>query len=142
MAAADPSAAVALYLKGIPAVNDIVSGRVFRPSLDDPDEIEQMPRAAIVVRRAGGYTLFGGVNIPVGDPRLDIFCYGESFLEAEDLGAEVVNALKALRQQVIEGTRLYWARIEGGPLPLPDPEDHWPQAVVTAQVAHCEVQVA
>lgn len=142
MAAADPAAALALYLKTVPAVDDLVDGRVFRPNLDDPDEIKQMPRGAIVVRRAGGYGMFGGANIPVGDPRLDIFCYGDTFQASETLASEVVIALKALRQHVVSGVRLYWARIEGGPLPIPDPEDHWPQHVVTAQLAFCELAVA
>lgn len=143
--AADPMAALGEYFKTTP-VNAVTAGRIFRPELDE-DEIRNMPRAAVVIRRAGGYGMFGGSQVPIGDPRLDIVCYGQTYLQAEQtVAGEVVNALKALRGGVFglgpgSMTRLYWARVEGGPNPMTDPEENWPMALVTAQVAHCELAV-
>lgn len=146
MPAAAPLDAVALYLKTT-LVNDLVSGRVYRPELDD-DIIGVMPTECIVIRRAGGYGLFGNTHVPIGDPRLDILSYGQTYLDADGIAAEIVNALKALRGGVFTSpdsgirTRLYWARIEAGPMPVTDPETDWPCAVVSAQVAHLELAVA
>lgn len=140
MTAADPAGALCTYLEGTP-VDTVTSGRIFRPELPDT-EPDLMPRACIVVRRAGGYAMFAGGQVPVGDPILDLFCWGETQLEAERVASEVLTALRALRTSTFDNARLYWARIAGGPNPFDDPETHWPCMVVSAQVAHCELAVA
>lgn len=139
--AADATGALVSYLKTT-RVNDVTSGRVFRPELPDT-EMQSMPRACVVIRRAGGYGLFGGSNPPVGDPTLDLFCYGETWLQSESVVAgEVILALRSLRTATFAGARLYWARIAGGPNPFDDPKTRWPCTVVSAQVAHCEIAVS
>jgi hypothetical protein len=139
-APADPAGALASYF-ATTLVNDLVGGRIYRPELNSDDD-EQMPQGAIVIRRAGGYQLFGGANIMLGDPRLDVFCYGGTWLEAERIASAVVIALKQLRGGTYDSTRLYWARIESGPQPYENPETFWPAHVVTAQVAFCEIATA
>lgn len=147
MSAADPSAALCTYLAADGDVGDLVGSSIFRPSLPDKEDLPQpMPFACIVIKRAGGYRLFQGGNIPLGDPRLDIVCYGGTELEAEHVAAAVVSALRSLRQSVwpetnAEGSptvRLLWANIEAGPLTAIDPDTSWPTSIVSAQVAHTE----
>lgn len=139
--AADPSKALAAYLKTT-EVSAVVAGRVYRPELPAADiKGGHMPRACIVIRRAGGYGLFGGGNVPLGDPTLDLFCYGETWLQADQVAAAVIPALRSLRGGTFENARLYWARIAGGPNPFADPETNWPCLVVSAQVAHYELAV-
>lgn len=148
MSAADPSAALATYLRST-SLSDIVDGRIWRPELPDGEDVS-MPRGAVVIRRAGGYSLFGASNVPVGDPRLDLFCYGETWLDAENVAGAVVPALRSLRQSTWRWTdangsqaaRLYWARISAGPNPFDNPETNWPCALVTAQVAFCELALS
>lgn len=138
MTAADPTAALASYLLTT-EVDALTSGRVFRPKLPKAEvESKQMPRACVVIRPAGGYTLFGGGQVPMGDPRMDIFCYGATALEAQQLARTVAIALRALTRQTFEGCVLYWARVTGGPLPLVDPSTQWDYCLVSAQVMHAE----
>lgn len=141
MTAADPAAALCVYLLAQPAVSTAAAGRVFRPDLPET-EIPAMPRACVIVSPAGGYQMFGLSPLPLGDPRLDVLCYGETWLESERLASEVTVALRALRQSVWNGTRLYWARIETGPTPARDPDTNWPGTVVIAQVSHSLATVA
>jgi hypothetical protein len=101
-----------------------------------------MPSQTIVVRPAGGYQLFGATNAPIGDPHLDLYCWGSTWLEAEMLASRTIPILRQLRTTTWGGVRLYWARIAGGPNPYEDPETNWPCSVLTAQVAYCELQVA
>src|SRR4029077_11388622 len=95
-AAAEPAGALAGYLLAQTTLAAMVADRIFRPELPATEE-PNMPRACIVIRRAGGYQLFGADNPPVGDPTLDIICYGARWLEAENIAATVVLALRSLR---------------------------------------------
>lgn len=137
MTAPDPTAAVAGYL--LAQVGTLVTNRVFRPDLPDSETVN-MPRACIVVAPAGGYSLFGGATLQVGDPRVDVRCFGQSQLEAQNIAREVILALKALRRGKWEQTLLHWAR-PSGLVPFVDPKTQWPSAVVSAQVAHSEITV-
>jgi hypothetical protein len=101
-----------------------------------------MPQACIVVRPAGGYKLFGTGLMPVADPTLDVICYGTVEQEAYDIARPAVSALRQLTQSVWENTKLYWARIAGGPLPLVDPQTFWPAVWIGIQVMHAEIATA
>lgn len=138
MSVASATTALAGYLASVAGVNSAVSGRIYRPQLDT-DAVPSMPEACLVIRHAGGYQMFGGAQVPIGDPRLDIFCYGSTWLEAEQVSDQVVAALRALAHFTFQGTRLYWARIGAGPMPYEDSETNWPALMVSAQVAVCEV---
>lgn len=137
MTAADPLAAICGYLSQQPDVTAIVGGNIFRPELPPPDDVN-MPFGAVVVRPAGGYQMFGGSTLRLGDPRVDVLCYGSTRQEADQLGREVTIALKNLRRQSQEGCLLHWARISAGPIPLVDPDTTWPLSFVSAQVMHAE----
>lgn len=135
MSAADPTAAVAAYLKATAAVNEATEGRIFRPELPE-EEDPRMPRGCVVVRPAGGGMLFGRDYLPVLDGRLDIVAYGSTRLEAENIAREVTLALKELRHSTWENVILFWARIAGAPASAIDPESEWPFALVSTQVMH------
>lgn len=137
MSAADVTGALTAYLRTT-AVNGLVAGRIVRPELT-PDLIAAMPRATVVVRRAGGYQLTGSMNAPIGDPFLDVFCYSDEWMGADAIAAEVVLALRSLRTATHHSTRLMSARIAGGPNPYVNPSEQWPCLVVTAQVICCEL---
>lgn len=137
MSAADPTTAVAGYL--LAQVGSLVEGRVFRPRLPDTEEAN-MPRACLVVMPAGGYARFGGATLAVGDPRVDVLAYGSTELEAQNVAREALLALKRLRQHVVEGCRLYSARVSGV-VPLIDPDTAWPYTMVTAQVMCADTAV-
>lgn len=135
MSAADPTLAIAAYLKAQPAVSEAVEGRVFRPDLD-PAEDALMPRACVLVRPAGGGQMFGRDYLPFIDSRLDLVCYGSTRLEAENVGREVALALKELRHSTWEKVIVRWARITSQPISAIDPNTNWDLALVTTQVMH------
>lgn len=136
---ANVSSALVAYLKTTP-VNDLVDGRIVRPEVPlDDIAAGLMPRALVVVRHAGGGALFGDANIPAADPTIDMFCYGSTWLEAETIADEIAPALRVIRSTVIDGVRLYWARLTTLPNPFADTETDWPCSVVSAQVAHCQL---
>jgi hypothetical protein len=127
------------YLRA--AVGDLVEDRVWRPQVPQ-QKMAIMPTAAIAVRRAGGYKLFGGSQMPVSDPVLDFMCYGSNAAEAELVSSAVATALKQLSMTVWENTMLYWAVISGGPLPMVDTQTLWPGQLLSAQVMHADYQTA
>lgn len=114
---------------------------VFRPDLPEWAD-KSMPLAALVVRPNGGYKMFGTGPLPVVDPVLDIICYGGAHQQSYEVAMQVAQALRALRMSVWEGATLYWARISGGPLPLPDSYTLWPATWISAQVMMSESQVS
>jgi hypothetical protein len=137
-AAADPSASICAYL--LNTMGDLVEGRIFRPDLPKSED-QYMPRACLLVRAAGGYKLFGGGYMPVGDPLIHVIAYGVSAQEAASLSRSVYIALKQLTPGVWENTHLRWARIAMGPTPDFDDNVLWPLSVVSAQVMCTDVQV-
>jgi hypothetical protein len=135
MSAADPTLAIAAYLKAQEAVWNAAEERIFRPELPEGEDAH-MSRACVLVRPAGGGQLFGRDYLPVMDSRLDLICYGSTRLEAENIAREVALALKQLRHSTWESVVVFWARISGGPQSAIDPTTNWKFALVTAQVMH------
>jgi hypothetical protein len=133
--AADPTLAIAAYLKAQQAINTEVEGRVFRPELPT-DEQSHMPRSCVLVRPAGGGTMFAKVDLPVTDSRLDIVCYGSTRLDSENIARECAAALKELSHSTWEKVVVFWARVAGQPASAIDPETNWPFAVTVAQVMY------
>lgn len=141
----DPAASLGAYLAATiggllavaPAGHGMSGPAIFRPSL--PEWMDTfMPVACVVVRPAGGYKLFGTGRLPVADPVLDLICYGGSDQQAGQIALAAAQALKQLQQSTWRGATLYWARISGGPVPLPDPATLWPATFLSAQVMHSE----
>jgi len=135
VSAADPTLAIAAYLKAQTVINEATEGRVFRPDLPESEDAH-MPRGCLLVRPAGGGQFFGRDYLPVIDSRLDIVCYGSTRLEAENIGREVALALKKLHHSTWEHIILYWCRISGGPQSAIDPNTNWSLCLVTGQVMH------
>ena len=140
LVAADPCAAICAYLAA--TLSDLLaqgpSGpAVFRPSLPQAQD-RLMPQACIVVRPAGGYKLYGVGALPVADPVLDLTCYGAVSQQSYELTLAAARVLRALRMSVWEQTKLFWCRIAGGPIPLPDNQTLWPACWLGVQVMHAE----
>lgn len=131
----DPFAAVAAYLKA-EVGNDLCDGRVYRPELPRKDH-ELMPRTVIVVRPAGGYRQFGSGTLKIGDPAVDVICYGSTRLECDKVAQAALLAMKDLESEVHQGVLLKCARVSGL-VPLTDPDTQWPYTVVTTQVVCAE----
>ena len=111
---------------------------VFRP--DMPQGFDQvMPAASIVVRPAGGYKQYGKTQFYIGDPTVDVICYGGTQQQATELCRATAVALKQLVAQEWENTLLYSSQVIAGPTPLPDTQTLWPSCWLSAQLVHGEL---
>lgn len=123
-------------LKNIPANVPAV----FRPDL--PLGFDQvMPAACVVVRPAGGYKLYGATQFYIGDPVVDVTCYGANMAQATEVARASVVALKQLVAQEWENTLLYSAQVTAGPTPLPDTQTLWPTCWLSCHLVHGELQL-
>lgn len=132
--------ALRLFLLADENVAAAISGRGFGGEVP-PAEDKHMPRAAFLIRQAGGPQAIGSGYAKFGDQRVDVNCYGATPKSANDLYRTVYPALKQLRRQVIAECFLHWAIKGGGPTPLRDPDTDWPYVFSSWQVLVGEVPV-
>lgn len=133
--AADPTQAIAQYLKDVPSIEKATEGRVFRPVLPEGQQ-KFMSRACVIVRSAGGGAMFAKVNYGFTDSRIDVVCYGSTLLEAATVAREVAKALNNLKMYKHEGVAIRWVRVTGQPAAAIDPQTEWKFALVTGQAMH------
>lgn len=135
----DPVRAVCGFLAAnvgdLLASNRDGSPAVFRNDLPK-GETGGMPKAVIVVRRAGGGTMFGTGMMGLFDPRLDVVCYGTNPTQAEQVADQAVDALRLLSMEAWEDVMLYSARISGGPVPSYHTQAMWPLYIFSVQLLH------
>lgn len=129
---ADPIAAIVAFLKADDAVAALASSRVFGGELPTR-ETKNMPRAAVVVKPAGG-GLLGMVDQDYGDQRVDVDCYAQTAHDAWSLHLAVYAALKHMRRGVHAGTLLHWAKPSSRGTLARDPDTDWPDAISSWQV--------
>lgn len=127
MADNDAVAAVVDFL------SDLADGRVWGSTLPDT-ETEHMPRAAIVVRAAGGPGTFGGGYLPVVDDRVDIRCYGPDAWTAKQLANDAGARLHRARDESTPYGRIMWAAASGRPSELTETDTGWPLTLISFQV--------
>lgn len=135
----DVVGAVRTYLLADAGVTAATSGRVYGGELDH-DEQAQQPRAAIVLRYAGGGLL--GRGQLYGDRRLDIDCLGADPKEAAAVWDACRTALKALQRQKVSGVLLHWAALSSDGVSGHDPQTGWPVCVGTFQVLAADITAA
>lgn len=128
----DPVAAVVAFLKADDAVAALTGSRVFGGELPGR-EAKSMPRAAVVLKPAGG-GLLGTGSADFGDQRLDVDCYASTPLGAWTLHLAVYTALKHLRRGVYAETLVHWAKPSTKGTLARDPDTDWPIAVSSWQV--------
>lgn len=106
-------------------VAELSGSRIFGGGLPD-DEIEQMPRAAVLLAPAGGGALGRGY-LNFNDPRVDVDCYGVDARTAWVLHLAVHAALKHLRRgPTSRGVLLHWARVSVDGVSTRHPRTDWP----------------
>lgn len=127
MADKDAVAAVVAILSESPAVERCFGGGL------PTKEAGSMPRAAVVVRDAGGGSLAAGY-LPTVDGRLDVSCYGATEWEAKQLAGAVNRILHHLKPTSTDYGRVLWCKHGGGPSDLAAPGTGWPLVLTTWQV--------
>ena len=92
-----------------------------------------MPRACVVVRRAGGGALVSGY-MPTVDIRVDVRCYGANDVDASELANQVSRILHNVRDVTTPAGRVMWCRLAGAVVDQTEPSTAWPVALTSWQV--------
>lgn len=134
----DPIAAVVAVLKADTDVAALAAGRVFGGELPRT-EVEDMPRAAVLLKPAGGpggrgYQDFAKV-------RVDVDCYGAIPLDAWTLHLAVRTALKHLRRTVVNGVLLHSADVSADGSSGRDVDTDWPICISSYLLSVAETAV-
>lgn len=132
----DVIGAVRTYLIADGGVSAATGGRVFGGELDH-DEAALQPRAAVVLRYAGGGALGRAQNF--GDRRIDLDCYGATAKEAADVWDACRMALKALTRRKVGNVLLHWAALSADGASGHDPQTGWPLCLGTFQVLAADI---
>lgn len=135
-AAADPTAALVALLTAA----GFAAGRVFGGELP-ADEAPSMPRKALVVASSGGVSLTGGSFARHDAQRFDLFGYGATPTEAEQLVADAALFLRQVRRTVAANVLVHWVKPAGGSAGARDPDAAWPRAFQSFQVFHSLTEV-
>ena len=104
------------------------------------DRAAEMPRAAIVVAAGAGPGDFGVMALE--RCAVEVVCYGETRLQAEELREAVRGVLKALARVVQDGTLIHSAVPSATPLSTRDQDAKWPLVAEPWTVLASETQVA
>lgn len=118
-----PRGAIVAYLAADADVAALAGTRIYGAELPG-EEAANMPRYAVVVQSAGG--LGDRSYSPQYNARFDVFAYGATPAEAEELQYACIQALKRLEREVINSTILYSATREAGPNPGRTQTSYWP----------------
>lgn len=142
MSQADPIAAVVAYLKADPDVSTRVGEHVYGGSI--PRALNaSMPTEAVVVRPAGGYSVYGRGTLPLGDPRMDTDCYGTSEYDSWLVHLDVQHAMKILLRHRAAGVLLHSAAQSAGGVTARDPQTpEWPLTIASYTVISSELTAA
>ena len=95
-----------------------------------------MPRGAIVIATSGGSSLTGGSALEHDTQRIDLFAYGATPLEAEQLRGVAALAFRRARRAVWAGVLIHWVNPAGGATGARDRDAAWPRAFQSFQVLH------
>lgn len=131
--------ALLLYLRAQPEITALTNTRIYGIELP-ASEAQHMPRACLVVRFAGGVGPPYGVALMT--PRVDVWHYGSSPSQAQELWRRVYTALNAMSREVQNGTLLHAAQESMGPMSTREPDTDWPVVLESWQILASTVAVA
>lgn len=140
MSIADPIAALLALLADDAAVAGLVDTRVFGGEVPG-DEAKHMPRKALVVAPSGGSSLTGGSYAEHDTSRVDLFGYGATQQEANQVLAAAALVMRRIRRTVSANVLIHWAQPAGGSTGGRDAALAWPRAFQSFQVFHALEEV-
>ena len=95
------------------------------------EQADSMPRKAIVVSFAGGSGEGDNDYLSTVAQRVDIFNYGETYAEAEEVQRATHDVMKLLDTDLTTGRLLHNARRRGGVRTFREPPGDWPVMLET-----------
>lgn len=121
-------------------VADIVGTRIFGSKIP-ADTSAVMPVGCIVVKRNGVASGIGASDrIEWTRARIDVFAYGRTDYEAEQVGLSAHHALKRFNGGSVVGDGVLVRTIThtAGPIQIEDPDTGWPALIYTYEVLHAD----
>lgn len=106
---------------------------------DHPEAGSQSPQApgkAVVVKPSGGTP--GDASLKTVTQRIDIFCYGATLPEADQVRREVYSLVKNMKRETHGDVLLHWMNPASGGTHLRDPDTGWPVMFQSFQVKASE----
>jgi hypothetical protein len=131
--AADPIAALVAILKADPGVAAKAGVRVYGGELP-PNQAGARPSKSIVVAPSGGFSLTAGSYAAHDTARVDLFGYGATQAEANQVLAVAAIAMRRIMRKVAANVLVHWAMPAGGAISGRDPALAWPRAFQSFQV--------
>lgn len=124
--------ALIVFIKADSEVMILAGDRIYGAELPR-DETKNMPRKVAVLTEAGG--IERNRFLPIAEPRIDIWSYGETYHEAGKLDRAIYQALKDLDRQTTDDVLLHGVALSGGPHSMRDSETGWPLKVRSVTVS-------
>ncbi len=124
--------ALRTFLLADAGVSALVGTRVFVIELP-PAQAVSMPRQCIVIKPSGGPAFQPGSYIDHAYQTLDVFSYGETPFEADEVRDAVTDALRLLRRDLTGTTLIHWVQPAGGWASNRDPDADWPYGLQSFQ---------
>ncbi len=109
------------YFKTFDSITDLVSDRIYGGEFP-ACEIGNMPRKVLIMRYSGGLLTFR--PNPLQRQRLDVFSYGETYLESRKVDYAMIEALHNLSRKDFASTFLQSAGY-GGAIQLKEQKTGW-----------------
>jgi hypothetical protein len=103
------------------------------------EENATMPKKAVVLHASGGYE--NNDYIEIVKPRLDVYCYGETYYEAGTVDRAVYDVMKHVMRKRIAGVLLHGVACGGGPIQVKHAETGWPIVWRSYQVTASDIDV-
>ncbi len=143
----DPLVAVVAFLAADAPSLELHGGRVYGDEIP-ADLVELVSDGetilkTVVIRRSGmGRSVGNNSRIGHSRPRFDVFCYGETPLEAASLDLACFDALKQMVPHTEGVCRMFDATLVAGPVSLREEDTQWPLTFRTYLVSVAEVATA
>lgn len=118
----------------------LVAARVYGGELPAA-EANARPLKALVVAPSGGVSLMGDSYAQHDTARVDLFGYGPTQREANQVLAAAALAMRRIKRAVSANVLIHWATPAGGATGGRDPALAWPRAFQSFQVLHALEEV-
>jgi len=101
-------------------------------------ENDNMPQKCIILHGAGGYQDRGTTDIV--KPRIDAYCYGETYYEAGRVDRAVYDVMKHLSRRTINKVLLHSVACGSGPFQVKHAGTGWPIVWRSYQVTAADIE--
>lgn len=122
----DVKAALIALLKADADVTTEVGTRVYGDELprEDTDNMER--KCVVLVSSGGAPTPYASGTAPLETQRIDVYSYGATAYEAEEVRRAVYGAFKGAQRVKFSGVLIHWVNPAGGVSYGRDPNTDWP----------------